>query len=221
MGTVSVDPNEHTIRPGATQFGVSYQFASFNDNDMSAFPECNPSDVQKTEQKLYFLLDHYQEAESVAMALNGTFGTNIDASVVIGWGGYESGYGSNTRATTQSNFFSQTAGSNWIGQAPCSNIVWACFGAFGASAFSAFYSPINMSGYQSANGTLNRPSAGFILADQLSRGANLAGAFQQIAGGGTSGGWDRADVATYGGNVSNTIAGARSSIDCLKRNNYL
>lgn len=153
--------------------------------------------------------------------MNADFHLNISASTVIGWSAAEVGW----TTPANGNYFNEQTGTNWIDQTPCpagGSGTWACFSSFESSATSAFFSSIVMQGYQAANGlTYNRPSPGFILADQLnSRGASLATAFQQVASGGNSGGFNRNDK-NYGTNVANTISSTTTHVQCMQQNGYV
>jgi hypothetical protein len=161
------------------------------------YPECNPRDSRSVESVLNFVVEHYTDAESIARLVDSSFKTNIDAAVVLGWSGYESSWGKNRNVATNTNYLHQSTGGNWINQIGCgsgANTLWACFGSYEDSVVSAFFSPMYMMGYQSANGPINRPSAGFVIGDQLAQGNGVAAALQQVAGGGTAGGWNRVNT---------------------------
>jgi hypothetical protein len=188
---------------------------------VSEFPKCNKSNSSDEERNLNWIVRNYSSIKSVAEQASAAFGVQIDASWIFGWAARESGWGNDTSGLVKSNgnAFSQKTGANWFDQVPCpggANSVFACFASFSASALSALFSPMAMQGYQDANGqTVDRPSAGFILADQLNRGSSLADAFQQVASGGTWGGWDRKS-ANYGSVVADVAKGVAKRIECLK-----
>jgi hypothetical protein len=187
------------------------------------FPECNKNQDASWDVDLQYMITHYSDAASVANTVNSTWGTNIDANFVIGWAAAETGWSGGNIATSNSNYFNESKGSNWINQGACkaeANTKWACFSSFSDSALAAFFSPLFMTAYQSAGGTVNNPSAGFILADQLSQGATLTQAFQNVASGGTQGGFDR-NNSSYGTNATGAISAAKKGTDCLRANGYI
>ncbi len=173
---------------------------------------------------LEFLVDNYAAATSAANKANQVFGGNLDALMLITWANVETWYGRNGISTNNSNFFNQRVGTNWVNQANCSsNAVsgWACFGSFADPAISALFSPIAYANLTSADGiATNRPSAGFILADQFQSGSDVGQAFQALATGsvqsnGKPTGWDGGNPL-YGSRfrtIRNTVRAGLQSWD--------
>ena len=147
-------------------------------------------------------------------------GSNSPGSTILGWAGEETGWGKTSQSSSNQNYFNQKQGDNWFEATACKS-KWECFPDFASSAVAALFSPF-LDNYTYASGiSVTHPSAGSILADQLSQGMSLAAAFQQVgSGSGPTGGWN-AGESDYGTRVAETAASASKSLDCLKKNGYV
>ncbi|MCX6611877.1 MAG: RHS repeat-associated core domain-containing protein, partial [Acidobacteria bacterium] len=188
------------------------------------YGDCNPGDSKSETDNLSFLVANYEAAEKVAEIVSQLFNTSMSAGTVLSWAISESGWGTSPKIGSNGTYLNARTGGNWIEQSTCkagSDARWACFASFEQSLTSGFFSPMFMTGYVDRNGiSTDRPSAGYIYADQIARGSSIAITFQQIAGGGSGGGWDRGN-SKYGTNVQDVLRGVNIRLDCLKLNNYI
>jgi RHS repeat-associated protein len=169
------------------------------------YPECNKGDTLQEQKSLDYVVNHYDEAVAVGKA------QGISAEAILGWGAYESGYGTNGRAQNNNNFFSEKPFSStnpgWPGAIPCgpgAESAWACFGSFAGSATAALqgkYGDIIRNGLQSGS-------------------TNYADIFQSVAAAGYDAKYDP-NFPHYGSTVASVIKGVTRREDCLKAAGYV
>jgi len=179
----------------------------------NAYPQCNPTDDPGTAKQLQFIVANDTAAEVVAE----TYG--VPTSWVLGWGGLESGYGTNPLAANNSNYFSESVPAGgvtggWAGAIPCGAGTtgaatatlagWACFSDFQDSANAAFAGIY-----------------GNTIETMLAQNPNVSASavFQAVA----LAGFDRADgqAGTYGPTVSKVVGNMAADMLCLQSYGYI
>jgi len=167
---------------------------------ITAFPECNESSISGREAELYFVNNNYDAAAEIASKYG------VPTDWVLGWGSFESGWGTNGASLRNGNYFSEgkgpafSAGAIQCGAGTIAR--WACFTGFEASADAAFAS-----------------FYGTIIKNTLTQNPNATAAtvFEAVA----QAGYDTEDGPGYGKKVSGRIALVDQRIDCLRKAGYI
>jgi len=186
---------------------------------------CNPNGSPAKANQIYFIMNNYQAAATVAAEADSDFAglnaQNFNAADILGWAAAETGYigpaGSSDSALRGGNndYFDLKAGPLWINQVACPsgyNTYWACFGSFQGAAEAALFSPTQYGSYQGLSGI----SAGYVLGQQLGSGASLSTAFQVM-----SKAVGFAQNQKYGSDVNRAINSVTSLVNCLQQSHAI
>jgi RHS repeat-associated protein len=173
-------------------------------------PPPPPPDCQDglPRSEITFVENNYTAANSLGNL------ADIPGLWILGWASFESGWGLNTAARFNNNYFS------WRGRGntPCPRKAQRGFGCFTEPGFFnsgavALFSTNNYFQYNQQIGV----AAATILSDQYDSGASAAQAFGVLA----QAGYDRADGATYGGRVATRIGEVLRVEICLQLDGIL
>jgi hypothetical protein len=154
-----------------------------------------------TPAQINFVENNFASANGLG-ALSG-----VPSADILGWSAYESGWGTNTLATVNNNFFSWGGPGN-VTCPPNSARGFGCFSSPGFS-FSGYWALSSTQNYFQYGGVTG-VSSSTILTNELSNGASIAQAFQALA----NAGYDPKN-SSYGATVAATTAAVIGVEICL------
>jgi RHS repeat-associated protein len=181
-------------------------------NFLSQFGECNRTGTVTEEANLDFVAGFYTDAKALSQH------TNLPVAWILAWaaqesGGSSGGWGLNSAALQNNNYFGLTRGNNWSPQIPCTSSSargYACFLGFGDSVSAALYS------------TRTDPKSGlqWTVATVMGLGlfvdASVTQIFQTIADLGQD-----PEQSNYGSRIAATVDSVTRVLDCFKKTGIL